>query len=117
MKARFAVLTALISLGASPLFGARAEALIIGGAPNPNSGMVVFNDFGAVFSGGSDMESQQLYASSAFSGTIYIQSIMFYSTQITGLEHFPTFGNGTYSLSLSTTSVSVNSLAAIFHLT
>ena len=78
----------------------------VGLPPDPGSGNCF--PWGCAY----NAEYQQVYAQSAFSGTITITNLEFYNTQVnSGSTQLPT---GNWAISLSTTSAGVNTISSTF---
>ena len=93
------------------LFAASAHAgVIIGTADNGNAYPLMCNDSGT--DTGVTMEYQQVYSSTAFSGTTDITSLTFYQIFAAEFGGTSTVLAGNYQISLSTTSAAVDGLSS-----
>jgi hypothetical protein len=108
MRGKFCGLVAILVL----VFGGSASAgtVIIGTADSANGDFVgnsvyIANTFGAT-------EYQQVYGSTDFSGSLSINGIIFYDTLYTATTTTPE--SGTFTFSLSYTTVPVNGLSTNF---
>ena len=102
MKKVFACLALCVALFALP---AMAD-IVIGNPPDPGTGNCF--PWGCAY----NAEYQQVYAAADFSGPITITNLEFYNTQFNnGATQLPT---GTYTISLSTTQVGVNTITGNF---
>ena len=109
MKKLFKMM-AILAASCAFAFAAPAHAgLIIGTADTGNAYPFMCNDSGV--STGVTMEYQQVYSSTAFSGTIDITSLTFYQIFAAQFGGTSTVLAGNYQISLSTTSAAVNGLS------
>jgi hypothetical protein len=98
-----AVFVGIPLLGVSPV---SANTVIVGLPPDPGSG----NSF--PFGSAYNAEYQQVYSSSDFAGAMSITGLEFYNTQFnSGSTSLPT---GTFTISLSTTSVGPSTIGGHF---
>lgn len=86
---------------------AAASSITIG---NPASGEINTFPFGGAYAALLATRYQQVYSGSLFGGSFSIDAVSFYAADAPGLSG--TNANGTYTLSLSTTSAGVNGLSS-----
>jgi hypothetical protein len=103
-RAMVGIIAAALMVGSARTAG--ASPITIG---NPGSGEPNTFPFGGTYSADGATEYQQVYEGSLFGGAVAIDSISFYAAQSSG-----TNANGTYTLSLSTTTATVNGLSTTF---
>jgi hypothetical protein len=103
-------LSHLIALLSAVAATAQAGTILVGTLGGSDGNCIPFS-CPAVFAVGT---YQQVYASSAFSGAVWINSLTFFNTVVDIAGEGNSVAPGTYAISLSTTSVAVGALSPIF---